>query len=278
MTSPSSPSGGSSISNPRQDTGEGGQARKRARDRKAQQAMRDRAKYTLQSLERQVVLLTQTLQQETLERAQMVARIQMLEKENGQLKMLNVPLHLDLLGEAAIMHGSLAAQVPVPRLLSNAGSPPPWKTLPNITAPTCTSDQILQAFLRSRQILSVSSEYLGAAVRRPLVYSKKPSLCSMLLRETRSTDETSNIAGDIIRSFSEINSLPKQVATHYIISLLVKVLSSPKIYLPSMSSSDFNSGCYFRTRRVIMTCQNGFDLSQVRLRLPTPIGLIESHG
>lgn len=222
MASPSSPSGESSVSNPRQQTDESGQARKRARDRKAQQAMRDRAKYTLQSLERQVVLLTQTLQQETHERVQMVARIQMLEKENEQLRMLNAPLHLDLLGDAAIMHGSLATPARVPRPLTGISPHPPWKTLPLSTAPTCTSDQILQAFLRSRQPLSVGSE-LGEAVRRPLVFSKKPSLCSLLSKDLRSTDETSNIVSDIIGSYSEINSLPKQVATHFMMSLYIKV-------------------------------------------------------
>jgi hypothetical protein len=225
MASPSSISGESSVSNPQHGTVEEGQARKRARDRKAQQAMRDRAKYTLQSLERQVVLLTQTLQQETNERVQMIARIQMLENENEQLKLLNAPVHQDLHGNVSIMRGLVHSS----DVLTNPVSPPPWKTLPSITAPTCTSDQILQAFLRSRQPLSVTHTP-DTEVRRPLVYSKKPSLCSMLLRETWNTDETSNIVGDIIRSYSEIDSLPKQVATHYVMSLFVKVLHLQKIY------------------------------------------------
>jgi hypothetical protein len=58
-------------------------ARKRARDRKSQRAMRDRTKYTLLELQSRVSHLSQTLASETVA---IQAEISILKEENGQLR------------------------------------------------------------------------------------------------------------------------------------------------------------------------------------------------
>lgn len=223
MASPFSASGESMRSKPGTQA-DGDRARKRALDRQAQQAMRDRAKHKLHSLEQQVKQLSHALEQERYARVHLNARIQLLEGENAQLKRRSAHLPLDVLGDAAAVHRSNSSHVRFAPRIPYGSSVAPWEVLPFITRPMCTSDQILQAFISSRQPLSIGSD-LGAT-GRPLVFSNKPNLCSMLLRDTRSTDETSNIIGDIIKSYSEIDTLPKQVAIHYTFCVFVKVYYS----------------------------------------------------
>jgi hypothetical protein len=192
--------------------------RKRARDRRSQQAMRDRNKYALQSLEHQVVVLTRALEHGDLERQRLTTRLQALETQNEFLVTQNAALGLRLLGAPPPADESVMAWSPLS--LPCAEAPRPWQQLPCNSASTCLSDQILQDFVSSQRRLSVSSTMGNGG--RLTTDLQKPNLCSML-KKGRSSDETSNVVGDIVRSYSEIEALPKQVAVHYIMSVLFTV-------------------------------------------------------
>lgn len=190
--------------------------RKRARDRKAQQAMRDRNKWTLQYLTDQVSQLSVALDEETQQIQKLNARIQSLETENDHLRVENAALQLSLLGEPNVQNS--------PSTVSVASSPcavPAWEIVPLTVPPTCLSDQILQGVLESRQA-SCSSTLVEHAAS----YMSKPNLSVLLNKDQRSDDEISNVVGDIVRSYTEIETLPKQVAVHFIMSVLLKVCRS----------------------------------------------------
>lgn len=72
--------------------------RKRARDRKSQQAMRDRNKYTIQSLSEQVACLSAALEERTQACDVLEAKLGFLETENAQLRTQNAALQLSLMG------------------------------------------------------------------------------------------------------------------------------------------------------------------------------------
>lgn len=195
--------------------------RKRARDRRSQQAMRDRTKYALQSLEQRVVMLSQALEDGARERAQLSARLQTLVGQNEALAAQNAALGLRLMGVPPETRGSAAmAWSPLPLPLVYPDAPRPWQQLLCNSPATCIADQILQDFITSQRRLSVGSELRNE--RRTGPNSERANLSSMLKKE-RSDDETSNVVGDILRSYSEIETLPKQVAVHYLMSLLFKV-------------------------------------------------------
>lgn len=223
-------------------------ARKRARDRKAQQAMRDRNKWTLQTLTQQVSLLTHALEHETRQSGTLSAKVQTLENEIESLRVQNAALRLNLLGAPSNGEGR-DGEVSNPR--------PPWQRVPLNTPPTCISDQILQNFVASHRRIAVSHVLndSGTAQRKfwiiysrsscltndavppspistetspqaapspgPTISLQRLNLCPLLDESFRSEDEISNIIGDIVRSFTEIKSLPKQVAVHFLMSTLL---------------------------------------------------------
>jgi hypothetical protein len=92
--------------------------------------------------------------------------------------------------------------------------------------------------------------------------------------------QRSNIVGDIIRSYSEINTSPRQVAVHYIMCMVVKVFCPVErsSYSAWRILTTGCSGCYSKTKKVSTPCQNGYVRSQVNLLLLILIGSIEFHG
>jgi hypothetical protein len=185
--------------------------RKRARDRKSQQAMRDRNKWTINNLSQQVAFLSRTLEDSSKDAGRLNAKIQVLENENEHLRVQNAALRLSLMGDTAQSQLGVTVQRP----------PPPWEIPPMNTPPSCMADQILQGFVDSRRRNSVTAA--TSASEGAAGFPLKPNLCSLLDKDQRTGDETSNIVGDIVRSYTEIETLPKQVAVHYVMSTLLKV-------------------------------------------------------
>jgi hypothetical protein len=187
--------------------------RKRARDRKSQQAMRDRNKWAIDNLTEQVKYYTTALEHSTKDLGLLSAKIGELEEENEHLRVQNAALQLSLMGDGP---QNLSGEV-----LSPDSTPiPPWERPTNVVRPTCLSDQILQDFVDSRRRNSVS--LLPGSPIQASNYPSKPNLCSLINKEERATDEISNMVGDIVRSYTEIETLPKKVAVHCVMWALLK--------------------------------------------------------
>ncbi len=230
--------------------------RKRARDRKSQQAMRDRTKWTIFNLNEQVSFLTQMLSERSRDVNLLNSRMRMLETENAQLRTHNAALQLRLLsaqphadlpvdpmtvGAAAAAaagvaaatgavsvagtspsRGALTPTAESSMMAAVAAVPKPpdvvkksWEIPPVDGPPTCLSDQILQGF--------ITSKVHQRSVDGALAFGFKPNLCSLLEKDRRTADAISDIVGDIVRSYFEIDTLPKQVAVFYIMCSLLKV-------------------------------------------------------
>ncbi|TPX16860.1 uncharacterized protein E0L32_003422 [Thyridium curvatum] len=209
--------------------------RKRARDRKSQQAMRDRTKWTIANLSEQVAFLSQVLDERTRDLGLLDTRVRMLETENAHLRAQNAALQLSLMGNdgqgaQAVSPGAApgpsAAVAPGGAMLAAGQSPParpklPWELPPLNSPPSCLADQILQGFIRAK--LERRSFILpGQAANEALSYSPKINLGSLLEKDKTGGDDISNLVGDIIRSYLEIDTLPKQVAVYYVMQALLK--------------------------------------------------------
>ncbi|KAL1611825.1 hypothetical protein SLS60_000045 [Paraconiothyrium brasiliense] len=182
--------------------------KKRARDRKSQKAMRERTKWNIQCLTQQVEQLTRALDAESREKNDLYNRFLAVSEENDHLRVQKAALQLRLLGNG---------QSP-PDSASSPTGLAPYEAIPMNTSPTCMSDQILQTFVESRW-----EAYAFQTAGRIESYPDKPDLSALFDgRPNRQVDETSSIVGDIIRSYTEINTLPKKVAVHYIMSTLLK--------------------------------------------------------
>lgn len=200
--------------------------RKRARDRKSQQAMRDRTKWTINTLSEQVAVLSTALDQRTRDVAALEAKMGYLETENAQLRTQNAALQLSLLGrdgddQASEIHAghSPGSTVSLPS--------PLWELHPKNTPPSCIADQILQGFVDTIRaggtLTGVPSSPREKAKKFPL----KPNLFSLLDEKHRPDDDISNVVADVVRTYREIEGLPKQVAVFYLIATLLKVCLDP---------------------------------------------------
>jgi hypothetical protein len=202
--------------------------RKRARDRKSQQAMRDRNKWTIQTLSDQVACLSSALEERTRALDVLETKLGYLESENSQLRTQNAALQLSLLGRENEDEGRSPG---VPSPASSFGTPL-WELRPKNTPASCIADQILQGFvdaMRTNSILHPTSP--GTRTAR---FHLRPNLCSIVDEANRSDDEISNIVADVLRTYREIESLPKQVAVFYVIATLLRVrwlLDHPSIKL-----------------------------------------------
>ncbi|KAF2264446.1 hypothetical protein CC78DRAFT_580519 [Lojkania enalia] len=175
--------------------------KKRARDRKSQRAMRERTKWNIAYLTEQVTHLTQALETETREKAELYNRFLAVSEENDHLRVQKAALQLRLLG-----NGQDPTEESPPNL--PAGTLMPYEAVPLNTTPMCMSDQILQTFVESRW-----EAYAFQTAGRVENYPDKPDLSALFDgRPNRRVDETSAVVGDIIRSYTEIDTLPKQVA------------------------------------------------------------------
>lgn len=180
--------------------------RKRARDRKSQQAMRDRTKYQLQNLTEQVKYLTQVVEEKDANNKRLQVQMESLESELESIKLENGALRLRLIGQPNDRSTDLL---------------PRWQIPPSNTVPTCMSDQIIQDFLASgRSGAGFTPASPGGAERA--VYVDKPNFCLLLDRTQRPADAVSRIIGDIVLSYKEIETLPKQVSVFYLMTTLLK--------------------------------------------------------
>ncbi|KAI8626455.1 hypothetical protein F5Y19DRAFT_478570 [Xylariaceae sp. FL1651] len=185
--------------------------RKRARDRKSQQAMRDRTKWTIANLSEQIAFLTQILDQKNRDVGLLDTQVRILETENAHLRTQNAALQLSLLGSCD--------QVDIRGTLSGP-TKNPWELPPLNSPPSCICDQILQRFLLSKGKGQIKTSAAKTTLTRAC--SPRPNICSLMDKDHRSEDDISNVAGDIIRSFSEINTLPKKIAVFYIMFTITK--------------------------------------------------------
>ncbi|KAF2422865.1 hypothetical protein EJ08DRAFT_701479 [Tothia fuscella] len=205
MASGSTPSPTTSACSPTSNDVE--HQRKRARDRKSQQAMRDRKTWTIQNLTENVAFLNRIAEENAGHMATLNARLQAVVGENERLRIENAALQLRLMGDRPLQESSV---FPLGAIR------PLWETPPSNTAPTCLADQILQTFAESKRRENIIPAERAAA------YPSTPNLCSLLDKNQRTEDATSNVVSDIIRSYTEIATLPKQVAVHYVMSTLLK--------------------------------------------------------
>ena len=171
--------------------------------------MRDRTKWNIQVLTQQVDQLTHALEATTQQKNDLYNRFLTVSEENDHLRVQKAALQLRLLGNG---------QSPSDSDASPTATLAPYEAIPLNTSPTTMSDQILQTFVQSRW-----EAYAFRTAGRVESYPEKPDLSALFDgRPNRSVDETSAVVGDIVRSFKEIDTLPKQVAVHYIMSTLMK--------------------------------------------------------
>ena len=219
--------------------------RKRARDRKSQQAMRNRTKWTIQSLTDQVGSLTSAVDQRARDLSILEARARNLEAENAQLRTQNAALQLSLMAHRQQTDNSSGSNIDD----ISAGSPaagntsqshynpikgvnvvpslplPLWELVPNNTAPGCLADDILQTFVdktRADRLLSAVSPMTSEDQKRGFPPRLDPR--SLLGGERiRSDDQVSDVVAGIVKAYEEIQGLPRQVAVFFNMTLLVKV-------------------------------------------------------
>lgn len=184
--------------------------RKRARDRKSQQAMRDRQRGLVQSLTEQVDFLTRTLDENLRGIGLLETRIVALEAENAQLRAQNAAWQLGLLGRSGV------PEAPVTK------RPEPWQIPPSNTTAGCLADSILQNFILKERIEKASMQQSEG----PDDTNLRPNPAFLIHEQKRTDDEVSNVVGDLVRSYSEIATLPKQAAVFYVMGVLSKVSDS----------------------------------------------------
>ena len=206
--------------------------RKRARDRKSQQAMRDRTKWTIHSLSEQVAELSSKLDQRGSDLGLLQGRVACLEAENAQLRTQNAALQLSLMSRrdsnsnsnAAGNDGSPGAS---PQSLVHVPPPPRWEVFPHNTPPSCIADQILQGFVDGARNGGMPTPSSGVTTAGDVVvkthrFPLRPNLGSLLDDQHRSDDDISNVVADVLRTYREIESMPKQVAVFYVMATLLK--------------------------------------------------------
>lgn len=198
--------------------------RKRARDRKSQQAMRDRNKWTIHTLTEQVGILSTALDQRARDLAALEAQIGFLKAENTQLRTQNAVLQRHM-ADRNDDDGDASASRTGHSPGSSGGLPsPPWKLVPKNTPPSCLTDQIVQGFVDT--IRAAGALTPSWPRENTKVFPLKPNLCSLLDETHRSDDGISNVVADIIRTYPEIISgLPRQVGVFYLITTFLKVSS-----------------------------------------------------
>jgi hypothetical protein len=150
---------------------------------------------------------------ETREKNELYNRFLAMSEENDHLRVQKAALQLRLLGNGQ-ENGEEGNGTDTAGILES------HEAIPLNTSPTCMSDQILQTYIESRW-----EAYAFQTSSHVPTYPDKPDLSALFDgRPNRSVDETGAVVGDIVRSYTEIDTLPKQVAVHYVMSTLMKWL------------------------------------------------------
>jgi hypothetical protein len=224
-------------------------ARKRARDRKSQRAMRDRTKYSIIELQSRVMELSSTLASQTAAFQDLLqsssSQAAALRAENQRLK--NQLEESKYVGSDMCLENfrfprsdSMLSELPMPRPLPGREQPqmilptgassrtndelPTYLRLPVNCAPICLSDRILQNYVQARrngtkdittQVMTEDQPAWLPDINALLTpQAPKPSI------DNRSV---STVVSDILLSYHEINTLPRKVAVLYIMYKLLNV-------------------------------------------------------
>lgn len=222
--------------------------RKRARDRKSQRAMRERTKYTIQYLSEQVASLTDqlarlnhALEQEVQEKEALKAenkalleRVVNMEGDAEATRMREAALQLRSLGEGPLETKCLEGDgrdlkgkemllaTPAPSIPLSPQLEP-YQRLPLNVPPGNLTDQIFQSFAESewmRRRLNERNKAQGFDY-----YPDKPDLSPLLSDPPYriAVDPVSTLLADIVRSYSVLDTLPKQMSVHFLMASLLKV-------------------------------------------------------
>lgn len=197
--------------------------KKRIRDRRSQHAMRERTKGTISELQAQVLAFQE--------------REKLLCEENESLRDENENLKLRLQNSPAVGRmptlGDLMASSGVFEVLCNDPISPvdipqsrvgAHEAIPLNCPPTCLSDRMLEDFVQMQRFeLNQKQESSPSPVQKPDIsglLDNRTSARSSLDEQPRSV---STVVSDILRSFSEIDTLPRRIAALYLMHKMLNV-------------------------------------------------------
>ncbi|CAK7197631.1 hypothetical protein SEUCBS139899_000279 [Sporothrix eucalyptigena] len=212
--------------------------KKRARDRRAQQALRDRTRSTIHNLSEQVTTLTRVVERQSQELSRLRAKLDGVSSENAVLRKRVAAaaangLLTDISG-SPVDGSEASASATSPHSVMSRLRPPTWKMTPLNSPPTCIADQLFLGFVTAqRQIVSSQASHTSPSVTSPTASttsttttsaSQPPDIAPLIDRNRRGTDEVSKVASDVVRTYAEIETLPKQIAVHFLMTHLLKWL------------------------------------------------------
>lgn len=189
--------------------------KKRARDRRAQQALRDRTRSTIHNMSEQVATLTRVVEQQSQELSVLRERLDAVSTENAILRK-------QMVADRASHQVDNTVNTVVGAAATSPSSLAPWETPPLNSAPTSIADQLFQGFVDVQRRAVAQSP--PSAATSPS--SASPDITPLLDRRRRGTDEVSKVASDVVRTYAEIETLPKQIAVHFLMTHLLKVFMS----------------------------------------------------
>lgn len=208
---------GGDAQEPTPDTASDEIERKRARDRRSQQAKRDRAKKKLLNLTEQVEVLKETLSEQNDHTRSVDILTARVTAENKQLQLQNSSLRLALSGqmnsEALVEPIDTTIQVPL------------WRIPLSNTAPTNYSDSIWQGVVTNERVRTIMYDPVRPATPqspKPFDYSQPPDLCALVDKSSRSMDEISNAVCDVVRRTPQVEALTTQVAVTYNLIMVLR--------------------------------------------------------
>ena len=190
--------------------------RKRAKDRRSQQAKRDRAKQKMHQLTNQVVVFKDMLAERTEHATSSDLLAARATAENKQLQL-----------EVAALRKALTAHMDRDALVETKPvdiEVPLWSIPVTNTAPDNRSDSIWQGLLLSAvakeriRLGSVQSPQSPSSTPR----TSRPNLCPLLDKTMRSDDDITNTICDVITTYPQIGTFTTRVAVANILITLLR--------------------------------------------------------
>lgn len=177
--------------------------------------MRDRNKWTVQNLSAQVDFLTQSLDEKIKEVDILKAQLTALEMDNAQLRIFNDAMQRNMIDSVELRQSS-------PSCCSSAvhnlvATKDPWEAPPVNFPSSCIADEILQ------NVIDAARAKRHSKTDPPSRLSRKPNPAALLFKDLRTSDDMSNVAADIVRSYPEIETLTNKVAVFYTLAILFNV-------------------------------------------------------